>query len=378
MVLKPPADQDVSVVAFTTGDYYDERKALATRMESSIVRGGLYIGYLWGDHIIGQRAVVLWQRLSTDLPVVGQRLELVARASSVTTHSQVLWITRIIEETIERVDAQGIYQVRQVVCEIAEPLLAGYTGCEPTRIDPTTQSANGTLIYETRYNPDAVATVGVSPLAEAASLGDFSLKVNSLYSPLIPTAFAETALADINPGGETAALVPASDGTVTWSTTTDTVGPNKSLYVGGPVMPGGFSMVVSGSTITDSAGLLKLGTTDIGTIDYSNGICLWTSACPNLRHGNQDDHVQASGCAHAGGRHGVPGCAAGEPGLCVGDHPRADPIPGQPACGLPGEQQLVRPDGPGQWLVAGNGLVLRLWVDQLHDGDRHGHDRGPA
>ena len=63
--------------------------------------------------------------------------------------------------------------------------------------------------------------------------------MESLYSPLIPTAFAETPLADINPGGDTAALVRGLCGTITWSTTTDTVGPGKSLYVGGPVMPGG-------------------------------------------------------------------------------------------------------------------------------------------
>lgn len=63
VVLRPPADPDTSVVAFSTGDYYDERSDLATRLESQVVRGAVFAAWLWGDHIIGQRAVTLWNRL---------------------------------------------------------------------------------------------------------------------------------------------------------------------------------------------------------------------------------------------------------------------------------------------------------------------------
>jgi hypothetical protein len=281
VVLKPPADQDVSVVAFSTGNYYDEREDLANRLESQIVRGGLFQGWLWGDHVIGQRAVTLWQRMSYDLPVIGQRLELVKRVSSVTTETQVLWITRIVEQTVERVDGQGSYQVRMVTCEIAEPLRADYIGVEPSRVDPASQGTNGTLVYDTRYNPGAVNVVGARPLAEAAQLGDYTVKVDSIYSPLIPTAFAEAALADINPNGDWSTLIPGRTGTISWSTTADAMKPGAALFLGGPVMPGSLVITVSGIATTDQGGKLMQSGVQVGTIDYSNGICTWLGSCPN-------------------------------------------------------------------------------------------------
>ena len=282
VVFRPPADPAVSVTAFSTGDYYDERAALVERLESQVVRGGLFTGWLWGDHIIGQRAVTLWQRLSSTVPSSGQRMELVKRSSSTTVATQVVWVTRVVEEIIERVDLAGLYQVRMLTCEIAEPLRADYVGLEPTRIDPTTTGANGTLVYETRYNPDAVSMVGISPLVEDAEVGDFTVKINSLYSPMIPTAFAETALADVNPGGDTATLVPGADGTITATTTLDVLKPNAGMYLGCPVMPGTLTITCIGSTFTDQGGKMFLGSTEVGTIDYGAGAIVWNSACPAL------------------------------------------------------------------------------------------------
>lgn len=282
VVLRPPADSDVSVLAFSTGNYYDEREDLATRLESQVVRGAVWQAWLWGDHVIGQKAVTFWQRMSYPLPAIGQRLELVKRESSVTTAAQMLWITRVVEQTVERVDASGTYQVRMVTCEIAETLRYDFKGVEPQRIDPTTQGTNGTLVYETRYNPGAVNVVGAAPLAQAASLGDYTVKVDSLYQPLIPTAFAEAALADINPGGDWATLVSGrTSGTISWSTTLDCMKPGAQMFIGGPVFPGTLTITYSGTNTTDDGGKLMRSGVEIGTIDYSNGICTWNSSCPN-------------------------------------------------------------------------------------------------
>lgn len=281
VVFAAPADPDVSVVAFSTGDYYDERAALRERLESGISRGGLYMGWLWGDHIQGQRAIVLWQRLSAGLPSTGQRLELVARNAGVTQHNQVLWITRVMDEIVERVDGSGPYQVRSVMCEIAEALRDDYTGVEPTRIDPPGQTTTGTAVYETRYNQEAVPIVGVQPLAEASAVGDYSVKVTSLYCPMIPTVFAETPIADTTPGADSPALVRASNSTATVATALAVVKPGASFYLGSPVFPGTLSLSVSGGTITDDGGTLRLAGTAIGSINYGAGVCTWSDACPN-------------------------------------------------------------------------------------------------
>lgn len=278
VVWSPPADPDVSVLVFSTGDYYDERSDLKEKLESGISRGATWQGWLWGQHIAGQRAVTLWQRLSAKLPAVGQRMELVAWSGGVEQHSQVLWVTRVVTELVERVDASGSYQVRSVVLELAEALRQDYAGLEPQRIDPP---APATLIYDTRYNHGSVDLVGVKPLAQAAALGDYRVKVSGgLFSPLIPTALAETAIPDVTPGGDSATLVPAADGTIAWTTAADAVGPGKSLFLGGPVYPGTLSIGVSGSTLTDQGGALYLAGAQVGSIDYGAGVCVWSGSCP--------------------------------------------------------------------------------------------------
>ena len=131
-----PADPDVSVVAFSTGDYYDERKDLATRMESSrSCAAGSDTAGCGATTSSARRAVTLWQRLSLrDLPAVGQRLELVTRAvRGDHGHSRCCGSPGSSSRPSSGWMPSGIYQVRQVVCEIAEPLLAGLHG---VRADP--------------------------------------------------------------------------------------------------------------------------------------------------------------------------------------------------------------------------------------------------
>jgi hypothetical protein len=277
LVFRHPADPDVSVLIFSTGDYYDERANMRDLLESSITRGAQYTGWLWGDHIAGQRAVTLWQRESYALPAVGARLEFVAVSGGVEPHFQVLWITRIVSDLVERTDDKGTYRVRMLTLELAEALRANYTGLEPTRNDPTNLA---TRIYETRYNPEVINLCGIRPLVAPAETGDYTVRIDSLYAPLIPTALAETALADVNPGGDTAALIRAAPGTISFTTTLDAVKPGVSLFIGTPVFPGTLSIGVSGSTITDDGGALLRSGVPIGTIDYGTGICTWTDACP--------------------------------------------------------------------------------------------------
>jgi hypothetical protein len=277
-VFASPTDPAVSVLIFSTADFYDERAAMRERLESGITRGALWQGYLWGQHTAGQRAVTLWQRLSAPLPAIGRRIDLAAWLGSSITHNQILWITNVVQSLIERQDTGGIYQVRSVTLELAEALRDDYTGSEPTRIDPV---APATLVYDTRYNPEAINLVGIKPLVAQAALGGYAVRVPSLYAPLIPTALAETAMPDTNPGGVTAALVPAHSQTISFTTTADAIKPGVNLFLGSSCFPGTLAIHVSGATITDSGGILFLSTVPIGSIDYSNGVCTWTWAAPS-------------------------------------------------------------------------------------------------
>lgn len=283
-VWKEPADSAASVLAFSTGDFYDERADLKTRIEQTISRGPRYNGWLYGQHLVGQRALLVWQRVETPILPAGARIEVVSRSSGVEQYGQFCWVTRITDEIRTMYEVyNGVtiqYQVRVLTCEIAEPLQAAYSGLEPSRADPAPGTATA-LVYETRYNAEAVPLYGVRPITEDAAIGDFSVTVDSLYSPLIPTAFAETALPDVTPGADAAALVAANAATVHFTTTTQCVKPDASLFLGTACTPGTLSIAVSGAALSDDNGAVKLGQTTVGEIDYGNGVARFNSACPN-------------------------------------------------------------------------------------------------
>lgn len=283
VILSPPADPNVSVLAFSTGDYFDERAALVNLLESSVSRATRYNGWLYGAHIAGQRSLQIWARTTTEPVAVGDRLYLVAQSGGSETHGEYLWVTSASVESRVITDNNGTFYVTVLICEIAYPLENAYTGSEPVRTDPSSTAA-AALLYETRYNPDIVDLYGVKPLTVAGTTGDYSITVDGIYQQMIPTGLQETALADIVPGGDSLTLLGGTSdpaGRVSVVTTLAVMAPNATWYLGSGVHPGTLSITVSGATITDVGGVMRLGETDVGTIDYSNGVTRWNSSCPN-------------------------------------------------------------------------------------------------
>lgn len=280
VLFTPPKNPAVSVLLFSTGSHYDERADLQKKIELSISRGGLFQGLLYGPHTAGQRSITLWQRTSSPLPEVGDRLDLSARSGGIELRSQVVWITRVISSLTTFTDDKGTFQVLIVTAELAEGLRDDYDGTDPTRVDVGTASVN-TVIYKTRYNPDAVSLNGIAPLVSDAAIGDREIKVDDLYNLLIPTAFVETAIPDATPGGDIGALVSAGSVPFTVVTTADAIKPGASLFLGSLALPGSVSIDVGGSIITDSNGALKLSGLSIGAIDYNTGVCTWADSCPS-------------------------------------------------------------------------------------------------
>ncbi len=280
VVFREPADPAASVLAFSTGDYYDERLDLRDYLETTIVRGGRWNGWLWGSHFEGQRALTLWQREENELPLIGQRVVLVKRNNNLETALQYVWITRITNALRTRFDEKGLYVVREVVCELAEALAVDFDGSEPSRVDPGIPD-DLSLIYNTRYNAEAVSVYGIRPTVTLAETSDYSIQVDTLYAPIIPTGFTETPLADVNPGGDSPALIAGQTGTINFTTTTQCIKPDATLYCGTGITPSTLSISVSGATITDADGDALLAGQEIGAVDYSNGLIRWNGSCPN-------------------------------------------------------------------------------------------------
>jgi len=283
-LFKAPADPAVSVALFTTGDFYDERSALRNRLEQTITRGARYAGWLYGQHLTGQRAILIWQRPEIAILAAGARLELVAKAGTVEQYSEYVWITSTTDEIRTMYESLGgsvvSYLIRVLTCEISEPLTADYAGLEPSRADPSATTA-ASLIYQTRYNAEAVPLHGIAPLTASAAIGDLSLYIDSLYQPIIPTSLLEIPLADINPGGDSPTLVAGNDGTINFTTTLQVIKDGVALYLGTAAEPGTISIAVSGATLTDDNSVMKLAGASVGDVDYGNGIIRWNSSVPN-------------------------------------------------------------------------------------------------
>jgi hypothetical protein len=269
-IFSPPVGAGVSVLAFSTGSFYDERSALVGKLEGAIIRGGRWNGYLWSH---GTRSITIWQKPEAVLPTVNGRMFLVASG-----YSEVIWITRVITTDLKLTDEKGDYYIKQVVMEIAEPIQHTYIGSEPQRLTPT--AAQATVVYDSNYDPYAVEMVGIKALTATAAFGDYSVKVANLYSPVIPTALAETPIADTTPAASITTLVLANTGTVSVTTSLDCIGPTKSWFLGSGIYPGTLSISVSGSTIVDVAGSALLGATVIGSVNYSAGVIAWNASCP--------------------------------------------------------------------------------------------------
>lgn len=278
IVADPPKDPRVSVTIFTTGDVFDTRASAQSRVEAYLNKGPDWNGYLYSDHIQGQRIIQLFQRPGSALPAVGQTIVLIQNEGLSTEVAQYVRATRVshVEQTFTY--SQGgtptDFQAWVVSVEISDALRSDFKGSPPSRFfirttDGSSASTTTTKVRDTVV-ADASTYMGVVGLQAAAHAGDFTINAASIYTQLVPSAQTETPLADVNPMQQTVGYVPSGNTlamslTLAFSTT-------QSLYIGGAILPGSLSIVRSGITLTDLAGVLYNASAQVGTVDYENGI----------------------------------------------------------------------------------------------------------
>lgn len=269
IVAQPPEDPNVSVTLFTTSDTFDRRTAAASRIESYLTRGPVWAGFLFENHIIGQRSIQIFQRPTADLPLVGQTLVLLANEGLGNETVQYIRTTQVQSVTQLFYDAatNSDYAAAVVTCSISDALRYDFTG------SPAARSFQGqSLAAKLRDTvvADAGTYAGASPLTEAAVLGDFTVNAASIFTQLVPSAQTETPIADVRTNGVSTALVAA--GAAYTQTLTLAFSTTQNLHLGGPVLPGSLTIVRSGITLTDRGGQLVNGGVQVGLIDYDNGI----------------------------------------------------------------------------------------------------------
>lgn len=284
IVARPPEDPNLSVTLFTTNEVYDTRTQAQSRVESYLNKGPEWAGYLYEDHIAGQRVIQLFQRVNSTLPNIGQTLVLIQNEGLGNMAEQYVRATEV-SSVVRTFTYNGDqdYQALIVTVSLSDPLRTDFRGSPAsrsfTRLDTATKLRDTVVA-------DAGTYVGVAPLAAPVAIGDFTVNAGTIFTQLVPSSQTETPISDIRMNGLSAALV-ATGGPLTrtlyllFTTTT-------SLHVGGPIYPGSLSIARNGITLTDKGGALMNGGTQVGLVDYDNGIA---SLSTNVFFPSEATHV---------------------------------------------------------------------------------------
>ena len=269
IVSEPPSDPNVSVTLFTTSNTFDRRDAAKSRIESYLNQGPEWPGYLFENHIAGQRSVQIFQRPETDPPTVGRTLVLIANEGLSNEIKQYVRVTRT--EAVVRLfydEASGKdYEGKVVTAEISDALRTDFPGTPAKRT--FTRNAGAVHLRDTLV-ADAGTYAGVVPLMSPVNLGDVTALVKSVYTQLVPSAQTEIPLVDLKPNGELA--IYSAAGTPFSLSTSIAFDSTNAIAVGQSVLPGSLTITAGSVQIKDSAGVLVVGTQQIGTVDYCQGI----------------------------------------------------------------------------------------------------------
>lgn len=268
IVAEPPQDARVSVTLFSTEKTFDTREQAQVRIEAYLNKGPEWAGYLFENHIAGQRVIQLFQRTTDTVPNVGQTLVLIENEGLGTQKEQYIRATSVsvVERTFTYNSDQD-YKANVVTVEISDALRYDFTGSPATRT--FTRASNSTKTRDTVV-ADAGTYVGVVPLTQAAAVGDFTIKGASIYTQLVPSAQTETPISFVPPYAAAGLPVPGAvpvsyTASHAWTT-------SIKFNLPGGCLPGSLTIATDGITIFDDAGLLKTASGTMGTIDYANGI----------------------------------------------------------------------------------------------------------
>ncbi len=271
IVADPPKDPRVSVTLFSTKQTFDTRAQAVARIEAYKIAGPEFDGYLFENHVQGQRVVQLLQRPNAQTPVVGQSLVLIESEGLAWEKRQPILVmdVSVVQRTFTMVSGGSFidYPAQVVTLGLSDRLRYDFTGSPASRT--FSRIAAATKVRETVV-ADAGSYAGVVPLTQAAAVGDFSVQAASIYTQLVPSAQTETPLSDIRTNGVSAALV--ATGSPITRTLTLAFSATQALHVGAPIYPGSLSITRSGATVTDAGNLLMLGSEQVGTVDHANGI----------------------------------------------------------------------------------------------------------
>lgn len=262
-VAAPPLDPRVSAVLFRTDNWNDERDDAKAAVERYLDESVISRMVPYDRQLQGQRTVLVFQRPELALPEIG---EVYVLKNDGTGAVEFIRVQDVDHEVQTFVDPQGEFQVRVITLTNSQPLSQEFAGSQPNRYF----SSSASVIRKTIAS-DAARYKGVVSLAQDAAAGDLSIRVDSIFAQLVPSATTEVPVLDAQPAGATA-LIPAANAVVTVDGVT--LSDLAAHYVTSGILPG--SVAITGGSAAgkdDSKGNLIQQTAEFreGPVDYARG-----------------------------------------------------------------------------------------------------------
>lgn len=270
IIAEPPNDPRVAVVMVKVDDLFANRDEIKRRIESYLAGGPSYPGYLFGDMLQGQSSITIAQREGVPVPNIGDRLVLRKAFGLPGQVEQFVAVTSVASLLRTFSDSSGDFNRNIVSLGTSEPLIADFEGFDALRIDPSVEEVKARTSINEAVVANAASFYGVVPLAEPASIGDFTVRATTIRVPIVPSAQAETPIADASTNGLAYALVATGGPVVQVVSAIWT--PTQSLFVGGSLLPASVAVERDGITIADKGGKLLQSGAEVGSVDYDNGV----------------------------------------------------------------------------------------------------------
>lgn len=272
-----PANARIAISHFSTGSDFDTRAQARDRVESYVIAGPESRMTLYGRQLVGQGAILVYQRPEAPIVDVGTVLCLSAESGGTVTAQQFVRCADVAHEERTVTDGSGDFAIRAVTITLSAPLRTEFAGPDaPSRSTAVTKPA---LVRQTTV-ADASRYRSITRLAQDAEASDLTLRVQSVYTPLVPSTQRESPVSNLPMPGASAAR-PA--GAIAARSIYNASSPNGtgewSVRLPRPAMPGTIALTLqygggttvyvddaAGSLVTSAPGMLTL------PVDYATGV----------------------------------------------------------------------------------------------------------
>ena len=257
-------DPLVSTTLFTTEDWFDTRDNCRDRIESYLAKGPQYLVALFGNHYRGTKSLMFFGHTGISAPEIGDTLVL-----SDDENEQYVRVVDASKEAMAFMDdVGGTFSKDVVTVEIGSGLESDFEGLTASKSISFTTLETTIL---TTVVADASNYYSITKLADAASTGELSVKVDSIYANIVPSSKTQTAITDFGVGMVRPAMVSTGDSTYSINSSLNLDG---TTVLGYDISPGSLSFSGGGVSIADNGnGTIKntLSGSIVGAIAYENG-----------------------------------------------------------------------------------------------------------